>query len=237
MPSEIRQKLIKDVSHMDFDEIDNLVGVALAMNHLYQLGIPQTVSALDKVLCGSISKPTIRDYRLWLFYSRVVEPPIGYEDPKSWSGRHLLFTVYLERLPPELEDTYASDRVLRKRFDKIHEKKIAKYDQNHNLQLNAHEILQQARKTIGEDVFLDGVMNFVRPHLPKNKQHAQLDRETFIKAIDGRVFETDFEKHRYPLRGLSFWSKIKAKPQPRFTKFVTSITQFVTRIRKLITNL
>jgi hypothetical protein len=212
---------------MDFDEVDNLAAVLFAMEHLYLRGKPQTARAIYKAVWGMVSEPTIVKYRLWLFDHSIIEPPRGFENPERWKGRQLLFKVYRERMPKEFENVYATNHVLRKRFDVIHDKGLGAYVSGGGIRLSGEGILKRVRETVGEDEFLSEMMNMVRPQLPRKHRNAQLDRDTFNRAVETGIFDTNFEKHRYPFKG--------SVPRESHT-FMTSIARLLRGILKAITN-
>lgn len=202
MPREIRQKLRKSLSEMEYDELDKLFTVLIAIDHLAQKKKPQTIDAIFELLLRKISKSTIRKYRAWLYEESIISPPPGMEDTQRWNGRRVYFTVHRDRVPIELLNMRASNHVLRKKFDILDEKGVATYTQDGKLRINAHKLLELAKGYGDEDQFLESMIKPLRSQLPPQYQNVSLTRERFIEIVDGQVFDTDFEKHRYPLHNL-----------------------------------
>lgn len=239
MPSEIRQKLLKDVSQMRFDEKENLIAVLIAMANLENQGIPQTSRAIYESLFGMISEPTIRDWRRWAVYNYgIVEPPKGFEDPESWDGqKDLLFKIHLERIPPEIRDARASDHVLRKQFDEAVATKAFAYDKDGNIVINFPEFFKKLDEKVGADEFIEKLISNARKEAQLQGKNIDIDKQMFTDLVDQQPIITDYELHRYPFRTIAPPPKPIQAAKPTQPNFFSRLQNKIRYILKSITNL
>lgn len=214
-----------------FDRLEHMEWVLDCMAYLGENNIPQTISAItnelgrysDKPL---LSEPTLVSIRQELFELKVIEPPEGYEDPATWTGQHLLFKVYKERVAPILYAAEASNHVQKVRNDRIVESGFAQYDHTGNLQIDGQDFFRRARELGEESDFLDWIAE--RSGVDRSK----ITPEALAQLDLTYTLDTDYEINRYPFRPLLKTVNLNEKQE-----FKTLLQKFAAWLKQVFKSL
>lgn len=191
----------KLASEMQYDELQDLLYVYLAIVQLGSKGQPQSPVLIAKVLDGRMSIPTISKYRQWLYWFGVIIPDIDHLDPTTWKGTtKVFFAVNSWILPSEVWDLIPSKYVWRKQVDAVH---VTGIGTRINGDDDDHVVFHPAAylKVLGNHAneLLKGLTRFARKKDPR----AVIDEAWLIRHGEGKIIEFKQQDKERPIEAIA----------------------------------